>query len=277
MIPPEGRDVQCSNCSTTWFQPGVRVSKPAPAIEPETSDSDPVAPAEEQFSDEPAVEQTSPAPEPTPEPDLEPEMEEAAEAEDEPEAPVTAERSQIDAGVASILREEAERESSLRRATAVPGPVETQAEMPLEADQDPNRTRRLADLEDAEDAFVVEDLAATAAAAVSSRGELLPDIEEINSTLRATEDRSGAEDDATDVDTVVGTGRRRSRTRLGFFLVLLLAVIAVLVYLYAPQIAEAVPQAIPVLERYVEAVNSLRFWLDDLARSVAGGATGAAE
>ena len=24
MIPPEGRDVQCSNCSTTWFQPGRR-------------------------------------------------------------------------------------------------------------------------------------------------------------------------------------------------------------------------------------------------------------
>ena len=23
MIPAEGRDVQCSNCTTTWFQPGV--------------------------------------------------------------------------------------------------------------------------------------------------------------------------------------------------------------------------------------------------------------
>uniref|UniRef100_UPI0024E1033E zinc-ribbon domain-containing protein n=1 Tax=Roseicyclus amphidinii TaxID=3034232 RepID=UPI0024E1033E len=40
MIPPEGRDVQCSNCSTTWFQPGrrtdvapaVRVERPAPEV-----------------------------------------------------------------------------------------------------------------------------------------------------------------------------------------------------------------------------------------------------
>ena len=24
LVPPEGRDVQCSNCATTWFQPGNR-------------------------------------------------------------------------------------------------------------------------------------------------------------------------------------------------------------------------------------------------------------
>ena len=33
LIPPEGRDVQCSNCATTWFQPGnrARVEDPTPA------------------------------------------------------------------------------------------------------------------------------------------------------------------------------------------------------------------------------------------------------
>jgi len=35
LIPPEGRDVQCSNCSTTWFQPGQR----ARMEEPETAEA----------------------------------------------------------------------------------------------------------------------------------------------------------------------------------------------------------------------------------------------
>lgn len=271
MIPAEGRDVQCSNCSTTWFQPGVRVSDPAPVatpgLEPDLSDSDPVAPEEEQFSE---VEQAGD----TSEPESEPEAE-IAEAEED--ATAVPEASQIDAGVASILREEAERESRLRHGNAVPGPVETQAEMPLDSDADRARTRVQSEFDEAEDAFEVEDLAVSAAGAMSSRGELLPDIEEINSTLRATEDRSSAEADASDVDTVVGTSRRRSRFRFGFFLMLFLAVLAALIYIYAPQIAEALPPAGPILERYVDAVNSARFWLDDIARSAAGDATGAGE
>ena len=266
MIPAEGRDVQCSNCSTTWFQPGVRVPDPAPeaapSLEPDLSDSDPVAPEEEQFSDAPEVEEAGDTREPAPEMDV-------AEAEDEAEedVPASPEGSQIDAGVASILREEAERESLLRRGNAVPGPVETQAEMPLERDADAARTRLQSEFEEAEDAFEVEDLAAGAAGALSSRGELLPDIEEINSTLRATGDRS--EEEATDADMVGAGNRRRSAVRLGLFLVILLAAIGLGIYTYADEIAEALPQASPWLERYVDAVNSARFWLDDMARSLA--------
>ena len=273
MIPAEGRDVQCSNCSTTWFQPGVRVADSAPeptrGLEPDLSDSDPVAPAEEQLPDAPSVDEAGDTAEPKPGPEAD-----AAEADENAPGPET---SQIDAGVASILREEAERESLLRRGNAVPGPVETQSEMPLEREADAAQTRLQSEFDEAEDAFEVEDLAASAAGAVSSRGELLPDIEEINSTLRATEDRSSAEEGASDVDTLVGTSRRRSRFRLGFFLVLFLSVIAVLLYVYAPQIAEALPPAGPILERYVEVVNSARFWLDGIARSAAGDATGASE
>ncbi|MEX3017009.1 zinc-ribbon domain-containing protein [Gymnodinialimonas hymeniacidonis] len=264
MIPAGGRDVQCSNCSSTWFQPGPRVAAPEP---------------------EPEVQAPPPAPDP-PAPEPEPQLEEIAvdgpsgapgeePGEDTPERPA---RRQIDAGVADILREEAEREARLRRGDAEPDPVETQSEMPLQSEEDSARSRRLADLEEAEDAFEAEDLAVSGVvAAAASRSELLPDIEEINSTLRATGDRSEAEDDASDVDTIVESVKRRGQVRRGFFLILLLAAIGVAVYVYADEIAAAVPQLESALESYVNAVNSARFWLDDMARSIAGGATGSGE
>ncbi|MBF9044476.1 thioredoxin [Rhodobacterales bacterium HKCCE4037] len=259
MIPAGGRDVQCSNCSTTWFQPGPRVPAPEP-----------------------------PAPEPTPTPTPEPEVERHLEeiAVDGPTGAPGQEtragaqprpaRRQVDAGVADILREEAEREARLRRGGSTPDPVETQSEMPLESDEDRARARRLAELDAAEDAFDTEAGAATVTA-TGSRSELLPDIEEINSTLRATGDRSGSEADATDIDTIVESARRRGAVRRGFFLVLLLAAIGAGIYAYAGQIATSVPQAAPYLDRYVETVNSARFWLDDMARSLAGGAIGSGE
>ena len=265
MIPPAGRDVQCSNCSTTWFQPGPRIAEP----EPEQEDAPPPPPDAEQPS-EPVPEFEDPLPEAD---------EFVAEPDDDATEPESAQdtsdrpgRREIDAGVADILREEAEREARLRRGDATPDPVETQSEMPLESDEDNARARRLRELEEAEDAFEVEDIAAAAGVAVaSSRGELLPDIDEINSTLRATGDRSEGEDDASDVDTIVESARRRGRVRRGFFLVLLLAAIGVFVYVYAGQIAEAVPQLASALESYVNAVNAARFWLDDTARSLASG------
>ncbi len=266
MIPAAGRDVQCSNCSTTWFQPAPRVAEPEV---PET-------PA-------PVVEPEAEAPPPALEAEPEPQLEEidvdgpsGAPGEDAIETTLDRPaRRQIDAGVADILREEAEREARLRRGDATPDPVETQSEMPLESDEDSARTRRLAEFENAEDAFEADDLAASGvAAAAASRGELLPDIEEINSTLRATGDRSETEDDASDVDTIVESARRRGQVRRGFFLILLLAAIGVGVYIYADEIAAAVPQAASALESYVDTVNAARFWLDDLARSVAGGTTG---
>lgn len=133
----------------------------------------------------------------------------------------------------------------------------------------------MAELEEAEDAFEVE--AVAAAAAAGSRSELLPDIEEINSTLRATGDRSEAEADASDAETLGSGARRRGKTRRGFFLVVLLAVIGVLLYMYAPELSEAVPQLAGVMDSYVEAVNAARFWLDDMARSLASGTSGTPE
>lgn len=253
MVPPGGRDVQCSNCSQTWFQPGRRAPE-APVTHPE-------APAE----DSPQVPEVAPVNEASA-----PEV--AADAAEETAQP---ERRPVDSSVSDILREEAEREARLRRAEAAPEMAPQQEEMSLPEDQLSHRERRIAELENAEDAFETEQIsAAVASAAAASRREEFPDIEEINSTLRATGDRKEEEASATDVDTIAGPSRRRGSARRGFLLVLVLAAIAVGIYAYAPQIKEYVPQVAQALDSYVEAVNSARFWLDDMARSIAGNAGG---
>ncbi|MBY4894560.1 zinc-ribbon domain-containing protein [Rhodobacteraceae bacterium N5(2021)] len=254
MVPPGGRDVQCSNCSQTWFQPGPRrVEPPAPEPAPE-----PAAPEREPRLSEVAVEGPSGAP--------------GAEANAEAPRPT---RRQIDPGVTDILREEAEREARLRRGDPPPEPAPQQEEMPLASKPRPTREERLAELEGAEDAFDTEQIsAAVASAAAASRREQFPDIEEINSTLRATGDRHEDEASATDVDTVGAAGRRRGSVRRGFFMMIILAAVLVGIYSYAGQISEAVPQAGPALESYLDTVNAARFWLDDMARSLASGSEG---
>ena len=50
--------------------------------------------------------------------------------------------------------------------------------------------------------------------------------------------------------------------RLGFSLILLVAIIALMVYNLAPRLAEAVPSVAPILVDYVDIVNDLRLWVD---------------
>ncbi|NKX43035.1 zinc-ribbon domain-containing protein [Roseicyclus persicicus] len=281
MIPPEGRDVQCSNCSTTWFQPGRRTDRAQPAVtvdrsaramEPPPPPPEPEAP--------PVAQQPEPEPEPAPEPDHtpdpDPEARPDAEAAEAP-APVAPRRREIDPAVRDILREEAEREARLRQAEAEP--VETQAEMPLaEEPEDRHRARRRAELEAARDAFAPEDPAASGGARRATAGparDLFPDIDQINSTLRDTGDRTGAEPDASDIDTLDTAPRRRRGVRLGFLLAIALAAGGAAVYVNAGRIADRVPALAPAMAGYTGAVDAARIWLDDLARRVGSGADGA--
>lgn len=48
----------------------------------------------------------------------------------------------------------------------------------------------------------------------------------------------------------------------GFVLMLALAAVLALVYAYAPQIAQSLPQADPYLSSYVAAMDDARLWLD---------------
>ncbi len=259
MVPPEGRDVQCSNCSTTWFQPGrrteapptVTVTRSAPAAETEVAPPPPPRPAPEP---EPEPEPAPKAPAPLPAPE---------QPDDQPR------RRTLDPDLRSILEQEAEREARLRRAEAEP--VETQGEMSLgqepEAD---HRARRRAELDAARDAFDSEPSAV--AATVSSARDLFPDIDEINSTLRDTGDRLGTEADASDIDTLDTIPRRRRGTRIGFLFALAVAAGAAALYTNADTLARAVPALEPALSGYLTVVNGARFWLDDLAQGL-GGAT----
>ena len=276
MIPAAGRDVQCSNCATTWFQPGVRSQAVDRAAE--TPQGRPPAPEPSPDADDPTPDAPASAPGDAP-------QQAADAAEDRPTARA------IDPDVADILRQEAERETQLRRAEAEPEPVETQSEMSLEASVDRARSMRRAIIDESgpitdpisePDAELQEEAlaaaasaaAATTAEAPQSRRELLPDIEEINSTLRATGDRAPGEEDATDIDTIANAKKRRGQVRRGFFLVVMLAVLAWGAYTQAPRIAAAVPQATPILRSYVDAVDNARLWLDDFARNVASGSGG---
>lgn len=240
VIPETGRDVQCSNCGDTWFQ-----NHPDQAVAGDTTD-DGAAPSDETSAGEPA---TEPGP-----------------GEDHPA------RRRIDPEVADVLREEAERE---RQARARGGEgLETQPELGVdggastsqdEADRRAREARmrmsRLKGEPEDETPDDAEDLDP------GSRRNLLPDIDEINSSLSSStaSERRLARVEAEDAEllqpeTSRGFGR-------GFLLVVLLAFMLLLLYVLAPLIAESVPELRPYLASYVDAVNAARLWLN---RAVAG-------
>jgi predicted Zn finger-like uncharacterized protein len=127
--------------------------------------------------------------------------------------------------------------------------------------------------------------AAAAAAVAESRRGLLPDIEEINSSLRSTSDRRPARAD--DHDTPGQTAEMRENAAApkrsfsrGFSVTLLVAMVFLALYVFAPTLAEMVPAATPLFEGYVGAVDDVRVMLDNqvqnLSRWLAGiaGSTG---
>jgi hypothetical protein len=88
---------------------------------------------------------------------------------------------------------------------------------------------------------------------------LLPDIEEINSTLRSTGDRDVAGDD-TAPDAPL-RGRQKRSFRRGFVMSVALVSLGALLYVFAPQITASVPAAEPILTGYIAAVDDARIWL----------------
>lgn len=232
VIPTEGRDVQCSNCGQTWFQ--------------HHPDHMPQAEDEAEIGDDLAEPDDIPGPD-----------------EERSPAPVQQQR-ELDPSVADILREEADLETQARIAET----LETQPDLGLEtteteADRRAREARtRMARMrgEDVGGPDQVSE-ATAAAAAIGSRRDLLPDIEEINSTLRSAGDRQAGDAANPSPDDTV-PAKRRSGFKRGFFLMVVLAVILVAIYVFAPQIARAVPAVDPALNAYVGAVDGARIWLD---------------
>lgn len=260
-IPKDGRDVQCSNCGHAWFQGHPEVEAAVEA-EADLYEAPPGAVAAEA--------------EPEPEPESGPEPEPVV----QPAPPTPAVARSLDETVLAVLREEAERETRARRADAAPQPViETQTEMPLAQEEGGMAlaVRRLAKLRGAP---AEPEAVAVAPAPVRSRSQMLPAIEEINSTLRSTNSRTADEDDGI-VDTMTDPKAEGKGFRRGFVTLMVLAVLIVAVYVLAPVIKAQVPALAGVTDGYVATVNMARVSLDAglkslaaLLRGLAGGQGG---
>jgi predicted Zn finger-like uncharacterized protein len=267
LIPEAGRDVQCSNCGKGWFQPKhpeppMAAEGPettAEVAEAETAEAAPLPEEELERLEEIAA---PGAPEPVAAADAEAEValagrEDArrevsnrtAEEDDEDE-PLAAAPRKPDESVLSVLREEAQREIAQRRQDA--GVIESQPDLGLS--ELPQRRTGPSEA----------DIAAGAAVAASARRDLLPDIDEINSTLRPDAVRGAAA--AGETETPVEDGRRRG-FRMGFGLMLLVAAVLIGLYIGAGWLATAVPALEPFLIGYVGAANSFRAWIDGLLAS----------
>ncbi len=237
VIPDGGRDVQCSNCGDTWFQ------------------SHPDFPNDEAAKDDDQ-------PEPTVPPDQEPASETLREAFGKPsQSEEPPQQQEIPEGVSEILREEAEREAQLR-ADETSEPLESQPDLGLDnmpGDESARRAQQASDRMARMKGQTASD--ADLAADSESRREMLPDIEEINSSLRASDESAGA---LATAEPHRATSRKKKRGGFarGFALIMILGVVAALVYINAPKISGAVPQAEPVLNSYVSLVNQGRGWLD---------------
>lgn len=268
-IPPAGRDVQCSSCGHAWFQ-----RHPDVLAEEEFE--------EEVFLSEDEVEAAAPPPPAPPPPPPEaaapparprPPVEEY-EDEDEMPAPVAVpvaaeppRKPALDDALMAVLREEAEREAAVRKQEA-PKPIETQTEMGLAPPVPPSvlaARERFAELSvDRDEAGGAEDEEIVTRPA--SRRELLPDIEEINSTLRASSEPRGEAEEVLlplPPEPVEGRGGFRS----GFLLMLIISAGLWLAYAMAPRIVAQIPASAPAMEAYVAAVDRARVGVDAALQS----------
>jgi predicted Zn finger-like uncharacterized protein len=228
VIPQDGRDVQCSNCGHTWFE-----QRGASDVEDEFFDTPVEIPV--QSDDDISQNWTE---------------------EEAPAAKAAApKRQELDPAIADILREEAAREADARAREE--SAFETQPDLGLDQaqaapDQRTQETqRRMASLKG-------EDISATLETAAASRRELLPDIEEINSSLRSDAERTPAPDTPKEIS----KAKSRKSFRSGFFGVLLVLAILTAIYVFAPQISDMMPALAPSLNSYVETVDALRLWID---------------
>lgn len=283
-IPPEGRDVQCSNCQTVWFQTAEvrdeapptaadrKVEAAAPSAVPEVAPED-VAPEQEALSAgaaDLAAEVSFEAPPPLPQRVLDPQ-------------------------VLAILHQEAARETAARAAekaverakaeSAPPAPVapeavEVKAPAAKEAPKAPAKMPTKAAVKVALKAPVAKAPAASKAEAAPPTVEMaeapdaaprrakarpaLPDVEMVKSSLTAREAPPlAARKDglATPYESHAPARSGRGFGR-GFVLSLLLGAVLWGAYAQAPRLAQAWPPAAPYLSAYVQKVDG---WRRDLA------------
>ncbi len=252
VIPTSGRDVQCSNCGDTWFE--HHPDHPPAEAEPEEDQT-------WDASQEPADS------EPDVEPETHSEPESDAEPDPEEDAEPASERRELDPAVKDVLREEADLERAHRDKE---GGLETQPDLGLETREDETEKRsreaqaRMARLRGEPDGSETPEHPDPDP---GTRRNLLPDIDEINSSLSSDQGDSRYAADPGEVE-VIST--EKSGFRRGFTTVLLLAVIGLLLYMFAPQLADMVPALKGALMSYVDIVDYGRSWLSSTVGGLMG-------
>jgi predicted Zn finger-like uncharacterized protein len=276
-ISAEGRDVQCSNCGHGWFQlpPDLDTEDEDDTAPPRSPAPRPVPPAVKPSpastaksgakhgawdDDDDEDENTAPAPA-----QVKRTVAATTAKADKPAEPAqpAVQRRTVDESLLAVLREEAERETAVRR-SETPRPLESQPDLGLEettgAASAAKAVRdRLARLRGPEPESQAADKPA-------ARRDLLPDIEEINSTLRASSENRGNEP-FTSAQSKAEQVEPDTGFRSGFTLMLLVAVVLTAVYLAAPRLAEQFPAGKPALDSYVSGVDAARVWLDTAMRN----------
>ncbi len=169
-------------------------------------------------------------------------------------------RRELDPAVTEVLREEAQLEAERRAAESTL--IETQTDLGLEEPLDDSARRvkqsreRMARLRGKS----IEEVDNPPPPPPSnSRRDLLPDIEEINSTLRSTEDRQPEE--LPDGRPTLAQ-RRSGGSRIGFALAILVIAVGAYVYSKPDAVSASVPAAQPYVSAYVGTVDKGRLALD---------------
>ncbi|MDE0590738.1 zinc-ribbon domain-containing protein [Halocynthiibacter sp. C4] len=290
LIPDEGRDVQCSSCGDTWFQKSqamldeeaaeaqadtTEIAEDSPAeaheniaeidgiIEDEPADAaedDATADIDESFFDKSPSSAEETALEDDEVANFYEEVgeEEPTEPDEEASASAELERPELDAAVLDVLRQEAELETRAREEEGTAN-LDIQTDMGLEEQEAPAErdvAEAIASLPEIEAAEPADDVAA-------SRSGLLPDIDEINSTLRAESDRKTTETADSDEEAA-----NRSGFNYGFSIVIMLVGILFGVYVLAPQLGQSVPAIDGTLKVYVRTVDAGRVQLDQAMEAV---------
>ena len=280
-IPEAGRDVQCSNCGHAWFQRHPEVVADE-EFEDEIFLSDDEVPPPAPVVAAPPTPAVVPEPEPEPEEPApvaaaEPMVEVVQDEDDGPEPPpaamqdAPARKPALDESLMAVLREEAEREAAVRRVEEPQQRIETQTDLGLtSAPPTPPvpasvlaARERFADL--SVDRVEADEDEGEIVTRPTSRRELLPDIEEINSTLRASSEPRGEGEHLPLPPVMVVDGRRGFRS--GFTLMLLIAAGLWLAYVMAPRIATQIPASAAAMDAYVSAVNKARVSVDAALQS----------
>lgn len=291
VIPKTGRDVQCSNCGDTWFQSHPDHPEPEPESPPEPQTSQVTWDSPEETAPDTSEERPDsgqvpeqPEPEDTPEPRDEPESEPDTDTEEDGSGDASQDddatddkgdrpapsRRRLDPAVADVLRQEVEHEREARAAESG-NSLESQPDLGLTQDheEEDRRTRearaRMARLRGEDDeAQTPQAVPQAQDIDPSSRRNLLPDIDEINSSLDA-----GAPADTYDTAETDELAHRDYATRKssgfkrGFSFAIVLAALLLALYVFAPRIAETVPALAGPLETYVEQVNALRVMVNE--------------